>query len=440
MVFFLYFISKYSYSPSSFSSRYWIFESWGRISTSIGSKRLTNYLTPEEACKRFKNIYKEKCGYDFGSYTYKKPGKFYHLDIDFKIGNRKPTAFVKSKLSSPIYDLMKLIFDIKHTNKMMMSCDLDLKRMPLGKMSSTQIYAAMNVLKEISKYITENGTQIELQNASNHFYTLIPHGFSVKRPSTIDSVETVKEKNELLESLLNMGMIYGFLEGENGEKIHPFDACYEKIKTDIDVLSKDAPEFIKISEIVRNTHGATHNQYKLEVVDVFKLKRKREDVRSRTYKKLENHQILWHGSRTTNFVSILTKGLRVAPKQAVATGCMFGKGIYFADIVSKSANYCMSGLNDNTGLLLLCDVALGKSRLPTYAKDYSDLPNENEHSVKACGATYPTEYSTLDGVKIATGGLRQANFPTGLNYNEYVVYDINQVKMKYLVKVKFNFN
>lgn len=118
---------------------------------------------------------------------------------------------------------------------------------------------------------------------------------------------------------------------------------------------------------------------------------------------------------------------------------MFGKGIYFADIVSKSANYSASGLFDSTGLLLLCDVALGKSKISLYASDCSKLLNEDEHSVKGCGATYPSEYSTLDGVKIASGGLREANFPTGLQYNEYIVYDINQVKMKYLVKVKFNY-
>ena len=38
---------------------------------------------------------------------------------------------------------------------------------------------------------------------------------------------------------------------------------------------------------------------------------------------------------------------------------MFGKGVYFADMVSKSANYCKTTKDDNTGLLLLCDVALG---------------------------------------------------------------------------------
>lgn len=206
-------------------------------------------------------------------------------------------------------------------NKMAMNCDLDLKRMPLGQLSSIQIHTAMHVLKKISKYITENGAPIKIQNASNEFYTLIPHGdFSVKRPPAIDSIEIIKAKNELLESLLNIGMIYSYLNETTGEKINPMDACYEKITTNISMLSKDAPEFIQISDIVRNTHGSTHNQYTLKVVDVFKLKRKREDVRSRTYKKLENHHMLWHGSRTTNFVSILTKGLRIAPKEAPATG------------------------------------------------------------------------------------------------------------------------
>lgn len=41
------------------------------------------------------------------------------------------------------------------------------------------------------------------------------------------------------------------------------------------------------------------------------------------------------------------------------TGYMFGKGIYFADMVSKSANYCFTSPGNDVGLLLLCEVALG---------------------------------------------------------------------------------
>lgn len=41
------------------------------------------------------------------------------------------------------------------------------------------------------------------------------------------------------------------------------------------------------------------------------------------------------------------------------TGYMFGKGVYFADMVSKSANYCRTSKGDPKGLMLLCEVALG---------------------------------------------------------------------------------
>ena len=49
--------------------------------------------------------------------------------------------------------------------------------------------------------------------------------------------------------------------------------------------------------------------------------------------------------------------MRIAPPEAPATGYMFGKGCYFADMFQKSMNYS-SGIKSK--LLLLCDVALGK--------------------------------------------------------------------------------
>ena len=39
---------------------------------------------------------------------------------------------------------------------------------------------------------------------------------------------------------------------------------------------------------------------------------------------------------------------------------MFGKGLYFADMVSKSANYCFATPDKPRGLAMLGEVALGK--------------------------------------------------------------------------------
>jgi poly [ADP-ribose] polymerase len=65
--------------------------------------------------------------------------------------------------------------------------------------------------------------------------------------------------------------------------------------------------------------------------------------------------LLWHGSRLSNFVGILSQGLRIAPPEAPVSGYLFGKGIYLADMAEKSINYCRSHGSD-TALILLIEV------------------------------------------------------------------------------------
>lgn len=154
--------------------------------------------------------------------------------------------------------------------------------------------------------------------------------------------------------------------------------------------------------------------------------------------------LLWHGSRLTNFVGILSQGLRIAPPEAPVTGYMFGKGVYFADMVSKSANYCCTNPLNPEGLLLLCEVALGDTH-DLFNADYnaSNLPH-GKHSTKGVGRNYPprTSYVDLDGVQVPIGkpikDTSAQNY--ALQYNEYIVYDVKQVRLKYLLWVKFVYN
>jgi hypothetical protein len=63
------------------------------------------------------------------------------------------------------------------------------------------------------------------------------------------------------------------------------------------------------------------------------------------------------GLKLTSFwVCTSHAGLRIAPPEAPVTGYMFGKGVYFADMVSKSANYCCTHPGDPVGVLLLSEV------------------------------------------------------------------------------------
>lgn len=123
---------------------------------------------------------------------------------------------------------------------------------------------------------------------------------------------------------------------------------------------------------------------------------------------------------------------------------MFGKGIYFADMCSKSANYCCTNRNDPTGLMLLSEVALGDTHDLTQSFYVEKLPN-GKHSTKGIGATYPDPKGSLeleDGTVVPMGKPVQEGDKAkrcSLLYNEYIVYDVAQVNLKYLLKVKFNY-
>lgn len=117
---------------------------------------------------------------------------------------------------------------------------------------------------------------------------------------------------------------------------------------------------------------------------------------------------------------------------------MFGKGVYFADMVSKSANYCFTNKNNNTGVMLLCEVALGNCNQKFYADYYANLLPDNKHSTKGCGKNAPSEGQKLGDVYVPNGEGKPVNISQGsLLYNQFIVYDVAQIKSKYLLKMKF---
>ena len=54
---------------------------------------------------------------------------------------------------------------------------------------------------------------------------------------------------------------------------------------------------------------------------------------------MSNLQLLWHGTKQENLMSILHKGLMVNAAYVEKTGSMFGKGLYLANVLDKSADY-----------------------------------------------------------------------------------------------------
>ncbi|XP_076264902.1 poly-(ADP-ribose) polymerase [Rhynchophorus ferrugineus] len=425
--------------------RYWIFRSWGRIGTTIGNNKLEEQTTLKEAISKFEELYLEKSGNEWENHHQfvKVPGKMYPIDVDYGSEAAMNLDIVESdsKLPKPVQNLVKLVFDVKQMNKLLLEFELDTEKMPLGKLSKKQIQSAFDILSELQSMVDkENVAEHKLIEATNRFYTLIPHNFGIEKIPVLKDKDIIKQKLDMLDNLLEMEIAYSLMKSSGSE--HTVDSYYKQLKTDIEVLDKKSEEFQIIKEYVKNTHAETHDTYDLDIEDVFLVKREGESKRYKPFKKLHNRKLLWHGSRITNYAGILSQGLRIAPPEAPVTGYMFGKGVYFADMVSKSANYCCTSPDNSTGLLLLCEVALGNMYERPHADHITKLP-KGKHSCKGVGRTHPDPgvVKTIDGaeVPLGKGVANPGTEKNSLLYNEYIVYDVAQVQIKYLLKVNFKY-
>jgi hypothetical protein len=185
-----------------------------------------------------------------------------------------------------------------------------------------------------------------------------------------------------------MKLASNMINDDYGESdMNILDDHYKRLNCKIEAIDKSHSDWKLIADYVKNTHASTHSQYSLEPLDIYRVERPDEEKK---YKKnLGNDMLLWHGSGTANYVGILSQGLRIAPPEAPVSGYMFGKGIYLADMVSKSANYCRTGPGNNIGCLLLCEAAMGNMNEKLFADCHSANLPSGKHSTKGVGRNAP---------------------------------------------------
>ncbi|KAK3589103.1 hypothetical protein CHS0354_017445 [Potamilus streckersoni] len=440
--------------------KYHVWFRWGRV----GYKG-QNSLVPcgsdlEKAKKTFTKKFYDKTKNEWSQRNefVKVQGKYDLLQMDYSLQDtdepdagpaskklKKEKSDVKipeSKLEKKLQDLINLICDVKNMEEAVMEMKYDAKKAPLGKLTKDQIKAGYAALKKIDACIEKEDFGNRLKEACDDFYTRIPHDFGMRPPSIIRTKNEVKSKIQLLEALGDIEIALNILKkGDMSE--NPVDRHYHSLKCDLKPLDHECETFKLIDKYLKTTHARTHNQYKMKLLDVFDVDKEGEAAK---FSDCGNRMLLWHGSRLTNWVGILSQGLRIAPPEAPVTGYMFGKGIYFADMSSKSANYCFPSKSKDVGILVLCDVALGNCNELLHA-DYNahKLP-AGKHSVKGLGSVVPnpeSAHTMSDGCVVPLGNEVKTSVsnPKGfsLNYNEYIVYNTDQVKMKYLVQVQFDF-
>ncbi|OXV09109.1 hypothetical protein Egran_03129 [Elaphomyces granulatus] len=451
---------------------------WGRVGEA-GQSSLLGDGSLMSATRLFEKKFKDKSGLSWKDrLAAPRPGKYMFIERSYEEDssseeedNKKPQKrkkeeqpeeekkVVESTLPAQVQTLLAFIFNQQHFLSAMADMSYDANKLPLGKLSKRTIQTGFQILKDLSELLTNPslgvsrygiGLNPAVEQLSNRYFSTIPHAFGRNRPPVVGNEQLIKKEVELLESLGDMGIANEIIKSSKEvDSIHPLDKQFQSLcLEEMTPLDNNSTEFKELEDYLLKSQGHTHS-IRFKVEDIFRINRKGEHER---FAKVGNscRRLLWHGSRSTNFGGILSQGLRIAPPEAPVSGYMFGKGVYFADISSKSANYCCSWSSGHTGLLLLCDVELGNPLLELTNSNYNagdDAKAAGHVATLGLGRTIPQGWKDAECVNPDLKGILmpdtknppEQRLPAKnayLEYNEYIVYDVAQICQRYLFRVR----
>lgn len=316
-------------------------------------------------------------------------------------------------------------------------------------------FAKAEEVLEASK--KRNEIREKILELSSRYYELVPRGAGtteVARPIENDA-NLAKEFEQLLNLTEASVGIRTALAAQHQRKMeNPLDYCVRCMGVAFEQVNQESSEFKALMDYMCQTSGGSPPRMAKpgEIPEQFGQKRRNAFLGHRShdtvtaiyrisregeaerFKDLGNRRLLWHGSRRSNFISILSQGLRVAPPEAPVQGYMFGKGIYFADVYSKSRAYCASG-NMEATYMLLCDVSLGNP-YPSHQAHYMEEPQAGTNSTWGVGQSHPSwENACYEPGGAQVPGPMKDGRGGGLGHSEFIVYDPAQVRMRYLVEL-----
>lgn len=187
----------------------------------------------------------------------------------------------------------------------------------------------------------------------------------------------------------------------------------------LELLETEASE----NDIIRSCLGGLSNKF-FNAWKVVNQKTQEKFDRYVVDNKINDIKMLWHGSRNENWWGIMNTGLLLRPNAPI-TGKMFGYGIYFAPSAQKSFGYTSysgsywAGGRSNVAFMSLFDVAYGK---PFNAYSFE-------------GRFSSLNYDGLRKISPDANCLH-AHAGNMLRNDEIVVYQENQITIKYLVELR----
>jgi len=403
--------------------QYFTHTRWGRVGD-FGQVKTTGPSDFDAAMKEYEKKFKDKSGNKWEDRANDaKKGKYTFLEKSYESDEEEDGAQakkedvqdvqddqddgatkeeVKSELPIQTQRLMELIFNQNHFNSVLESMGYNADKLPLGKLGKSTLKKGFEHLQELSslikhpslaqsKYQSTQGEMIE--DFSNQYYSTIPHIFGRNRAPLINTDDILRKEVSMLDTLTDMEVANTIMRSTDDKEndaasVSILDQRFASLgMQEMTPLDHTSSEYKTLQDYLVKSSGHTHGlRYRLQ--DIFRIERNGEHDRFAkspyAATKDKNRRLLWHGSRTTNYGGILSQGLRIAPPEAPVSGYAFGKGVYMADISSKSANYCRASMSGDTGLLLLCEAELGN---PMYEIPTGDSGAQAACKKKGCLAT-----------------------------------------------------
>ncbi|XP_020015119.1 protein mono-ADP-ribosyltransferase PARP3 isoform X2 [Castor canadensis] len=428
---------------------------WGRVGE-VGQSKMSHFTCLEDAKKDFEKKFRDKTKNNWAERDHFviHPGKYTLIEVQGEAeaqesvvkvdGGPVKTVTKPCSLDPATQKLITNIFSKDMFKNAMALMNLDIKKMPLGKLSKQQIargFEALEALEMALKAPTDGGQSLE--ELSSHFYTVIPHNFGRSRPLPINSQELLQAKKDMLLVLADIELAQT-LQAASGEEErveevpHPLDRDYQLLKCRLQLLDPGKPEYKVIQTYLEQTSG----NYKCPTLQhIWKVNREGEGDRFQAHSKLGNRRLLWHGTNVAVVAAILTSGLRIMPH----SGGRVGKGIYFASENSKSASYVtyMRCGAHHVGYMFLGEVVLGKEHHITTDEPSLKCPPPGFNSVIARGKTEPDPTQDielqLDGQQVVVPQGRPIPCPefssSRFYQSEYLIYQESQCCLRYLLEI-----
>ena len=425
---------------------YYLFLRWGRVGK-VGSQNLIAFNDFNDAYKAFMNKYTDKTEYGYQE-----------IFIDFERNeeidnnnNNNSNDYIMTDnnndediIDKRVKSLIELIYDLNFAKEQIKAIGYDNEKLPLGNLSDENISEGYAILQELDELIQKKERKEsydinKISDLTSQYYIKIPHNFGFNHMSRfiIDSSEKLEKEIELIENIKNIKVTSSIIQEKAKNSIQgELVTKYVELECNITVLEKDNYKYEFISKYLTNSTKIPSSP-QLSILEIYELEKPNKNNKS----DLNNKKYLWYGNTLSNYVSLLKDGFKLPPANAPITAYSFGKGIYFSDMSIKSCFRCR--FQNNIGLMMLCEVALGNIEQRNRG-DYN-LPNsmnKDIDSIKIMGINIPNPSEDTifdDKITLPLGEpikLDNKELKTFFAYNEYVVYDVNQIKMKYLIKVK----